>query len=384
MGKLILLNSNNECKSVSDKKPIDYSNTKAILIPLEGLETHIVLKPHEYLNFTSAVVRYSIQIVSINSTDDLYNDIDQLDEVTIKTDSLVKFYSLINSLDRVDFTNSFVSEYDIYRDVDGSYIYIDHLSVTLYKGNDVIYSSDYKAEKVLYGFLGTHHDLRRSIKDIYNIYKKNNKDYLIIKNNQWKFSSKIEDDSLVGIRLLETDSIYIMPSNLAYTLNRIISVEHQWRIYIMCSDRCDMSIVDTINESVHNNTLTDEQADYIFDDCSIDIFWEGDATIGVCQDKSHKNIPTKLFCDNINQINQNCLDDVVEFFSYISSSIYSNSFVYSSIYTDYEGRGYADILDRIEILYRTDRGIDSTIVKYINKNENISLSEILRLIMERS
>jgi len=364
--KLVLLNRNGKCKVVSNTKDIDVDKVKYILIPLKGFETHIMLKPNNYLNFTKAHIKYTIEIVSGMYEDEYESEI--LENVDIDVDNVIDFYSLIHSLNRIEYSNSFISECDVCNIFEGSYLHVKNINITLYIDDKVIYHINVNSTPCVNSLIVEHYGLFDKIKPVYDTFKNKGNKYLCIKNNRWVLVDTPEKDSLVGIYLDNTESLYIIPDDVLSMLSIVSSIEYRKCIFSASSEQNNKDIT-KINKLIKNQTITEIDLDEFVDLKYIDLFIDSESMIEVSKSSD-------MFTNNIPYIQQ-----FIEFFAYIKSTVINNTFIFEKLYGD-PINDYFDMIIRVNIYITISKSRGGKFTVFVNKNTNISLEWILKRLFD--
>jgi hypothetical protein len=152
-----------------------------------------------------------------------YYSVEVADEVCFNTiekriTSIVELINFIHSIDRINYVNSISNFYITDHNVT---IQLSEFSIVLYKNNTITFSIN-TAES---------HNKKVALDELSKIYEVINNNftnekeyysYLIIKDNMWKFGDKIPNNSLVGLNLSLSNSVYFIRSEQYEELKYVI------------------------------------------------------------------------------------------------------------------------------------------------------------------
>lgn len=371
MKKICLLNKDNTCKVISMNKHFDISDVKYVLIPLNGIDAHILVKPNEYMNFTKAIVCYEPEIVISN---DFYDDVDEtnywLNKITIEITNIVDFYNFLHSINRIEYSNSFTNEYDLYNEIEGNYISIKSMDIKLFQNNLLIYELHYTAKCRNDEFDISSYKLLDELKPIYRLFKNKDNKYLSIKNNKWNLVDYPEENSLVGVYLDNTCSICIFPDHVLKILAVISSIEYRKIIYSKYQKSSAINKYEDLNDLIYNKinnmSISDDDIESFVNSDAIDLYVD-----------TGNMIECYRPFDDIGDY-QN-LSQTIEFLIYLSVIVMNTSFGFNMLYgADDSNELIIDTLFIVNIYFISINKRKITIVSC--KNKNISLDSIVKLI----
>ena len=203
---IILLNRNKTVKVIKNEKKIFKNDCKYLLIPVLCAESNcfIMIKNKELLDFSYADISVTLRYYAFEPEDSLpFNRVDK------RVSSITDLINFIHSIDRIDFVN-YVMNFTVW-DV-GYEVRIEEFSITLYKDDVITYSLS------LHGYDANSYNLMDRLEDLYETANRKfmmpkENDFLIIKNNKWELSNRIIPNSVVGLSLSPSQSIYFIESD---------------------------------------------------------------------------------------------------------------------------------------------------------------------------
>jgi len=231
MKKIIILNKNKSVEIVKEKNFKYEKKMEFILIPLNSYElddVFVCVKANKYMNFDNA----KLEITLANAVNDIdyddFNSITPFNNLNITTSSIIELYNYIQSINRLEYLNDLLNanlECTTQRVID-----ILTFKIVLYKNNECIFeytfkrindaddveSLEYDLGVLDYGF----HDIFKGIKDIYGVISD---DVFINKNNnKWSFKDDNYTESLCGIILPHTHTLYFVSPREYYEIGKVL------------------------------------------------------------------------------------------------------------------------------------------------------------------
>lgn len=203
---IILLNKDGSVKVTKKEKNIFKYNPKFILIPMSCTDniSFIIIKNKKLLDFTYVDVKINM-LYNLNYDEEeiYFNTIEK------RIYNIVDFINFIHSMNRIDYVNTIMN----YTITDNNmHINISEITIKLFKDNDIIYSLNLKEFDNNYQVIGY-------LKDIYEpinnnlVIDREYYDYIVIKDDKWKFTNKPPSNSIIGLNLAISQSIYFITSD---------------------------------------------------------------------------------------------------------------------------------------------------------------------------
>lgn len=226
---LIVLYKDHTIQIQSPDKFKYHKSMKYILSPELSYRTNgfMMLKPNEYMNFTKANIKVTLQYRWYDYGNDEYYS-STFNKMNKDYNNLIDFYDALHSLYRmyyVDFIMSTASNYETFNMVD-----LKEIEITLYDKKEVSYhkhidySNNTKITKDSSELLLL--QMLMKIEDIFDLRDEELKTHKLLvmdyQNMMWDIRSDIHNSKLIyGMRLFRTRTIYFMEDNIISCLDNI-------------------------------------------------------------------------------------------------------------------------------------------------------------------
>jgi len=232
---MVLLNKNKDVKIINKESDIKKYKPEHILIPMIEYDTNtfiMIIPKKKLLNFTNIEIEVKLQLKSnvnvINDEDDVDYETNELFTLKKSFTNIVGFINFIHSIDRIDYANYVLnSEYFYeYELIDIKSIYIN-----VSNNNEIVY--EYKFISSYESGYGNKSNCYTVTLELEELYEPSNKvfreKFINIKNNKWSIDEKPYMDSIIGINLLPSQSVYFIEYDIFQLFK---NKEIQYNLYV--------------------------------------------------------------------------------------------------------------------------------------------------------
>ena len=216
---IVLLNKNKEVKIINKESDIMNYKPEHILIPMIEYDTNtfIMIKPKKkLLNFTNIEIEVGLQLKSnINITQS--EDCEAIELFTLKKSftNIVEFINFIHSIDRIDYVNYILNSEAFY---EYELIDVKYISIIVFNDNKIIYKYSFiSSYECNYENKSNCYFVSLKLEELYEPSNNHFRDMFInIKNNKWSIDEKPYVDSIIGINLLVSQSVYFIEYDILH------------------------------------------------------------------------------------------------------------------------------------------------------------------------
>lgn len=249
MKKIVVLYASGESDAIAEENlnEDDISLAEYLLIPTEDKNrSYVCIKPHKYLCFTKAYIQYTLCAIYYNEDLAIF-EVEPLNQVTVKTDSICDLYGLLNSVDRLTLVNRLLNDvwWEDREPLSPVYGVCD-FSVTLFEENTTVYHKEYHrtgsttipfdAYSVTKHFKQIYHPF--IITDLFM-----NESYIGLihgKHSKWEYGCRTNKYSLIGIACATTNTIIFITKNEYGILNSISGITIDAMIFYTTVDQDEL------------------------------------------------------------------------------------------------------------------------------------------------
>ena len=255
---IVLLKKNGKVKVAKRESDIFKYDCKYILIPMldYDLNTFIMIKPKELLEFTTAEIEVTLQLKKFEG--DHFPSIVEFANIKKSVNSVTEFINLIHSIDRMDYVNYITNsdvEYDFTEIID-----IQKISIKIFRENTIIYN--YKFESPYGDGYSNKSNCMIVTLELSKIYELKNKDlqsyktngFINIRNNRWSIDKFPDKNSLIGINLNISQTIFFTEYEVYELFNFCNCLKCE--SYVFNRDDIDLSIQEyEILDNIDDGTI---------------------------------------------------------------------------------------------------------------------------------